>query len=304
MSISSTIQSINQVNREIATLEKSMADEMKEEADRRKKINDIKRSIDIDTSLSVLNSKTRQMDTYSNEIALILIKKTDINLKLADKKGKLKTFEIKLQKDQPEESKKLQKSYEENERRRVSEQKRTLAHTQNDINDLTNQLHANTLKSIQIKDDKNTQVVNEKYDVFIFHASEDKDSLVRKLAKKFKDDYQVNVWYDELSIAWGDSLRTAIDQGLANSKIGIVVISRPFIKKGWTNYELDGLFQIEMTNGKTILPIWHDITKDEVLEFSPSLAGKKALNTSTFTTDEIAHKLKKMLKKLDDDGNA
>ena len=39
----------------------------------------------------------------------------------------------------------------------------------------------------------------------------------------------------------GDSLRRKIDLGLAKSNFGIVVISRDFIKKGWTNYELDGL---------------------------------------------------------------
>ena len=51
----------------------------------------------------------------------------------------------------------------------------------------------------------------------------------------------VNVWYDEFELKIGDSLRRKIDQGLSKSKFGIVVISRSFIKKGWTNYELDGL---------------------------------------------------------------
>ena len=108
-------------------------------------------------------------------------------------------------------------------------------------------------------------------------------------------DYNIKVWYDELSIKWGDSLRKSIDKGLKSSKFGIVVISKSFIKKGWTNYELDGLFQKEMTYGKTILPIWHDITKDEVQNFSPSLAGRKALNTSMYTIKEIAEELKDIL---------
>ena len=50
-----------------------------------------------------------------------------------------------------------------------------------------------------------------------------------------------------------------------------------------------------MTGGKIILPIWHKITKDEVMKFSPILAGRKALNTAMFTTDEIAQELKKIL---------
>jgi len=86
-------------------------------------------------------------------------------------------------------------------------------------------------------------------------------------------------------------LRASIDAGLRQSRLGIVIISRYYIKKGWTQYELDGLFQKEMTCGKVILPIWHNITKEEVQNFSPSLAGRKALNTSMYTPREIADEL-------------
>ncbi len=60
-----------------------------------------------------------------------------------------------------------------------------------------------------------------KYDIFISHASEDKDDFVRPLAialieKGFK------VWYDELSLDVGDSLRQSIDKGLKNSRFGLV----------------------------------------------------------------------------------
>ena len=62
--------------------------------------------------------------------------------------------------------------------------------------------------------------------------------------------YGFKVWYDALSIEWGDSLRAKIDAGLRKSRFGIVVISRHYIRKGWTQYELDGLFQKEMTSGR------------------------------------------------------
>lgn len=71
---------------------------------------------------------------------------------------------------------------------------------------------------------------NKEYDVFISHASEDKDSVVRPLALALKEK-GVNVWYDEFELKIGDSLRRKIDQGLSKSKFGIVVISRSFIKK-------------------------------------------------------------------------
>ena len=74
-------------------------------------------------------------------------------------------------------------------------------------------------------DDRDVQ-----YDVFISHASEDKDEVVRPLANALKE-RGVTVWYDEFEMRIGDSLRRKIDKGLANSRFGIVVISRDFIKK-------------------------------------------------------------------------
>lgn len=67
--------------------------------------------------------------------------------------------------------------------------------------------------------------------MFLFlHASEDKDEVVRPLATALRDK-GVKVWYDEFEMKIGDSLRRKIDKGLANSKFGIVVISKSFIKK-------------------------------------------------------------------------
>lgn len=287
MSIASTTSLINQLNKEIFSLEKAMADELKKEADKSKKINDIRRSINKNTSASSFQSKSRQIDTYNTDLAKIASKKADINKKISDKKSKLSTLTLKLQKEQQDDDKK-----------RAKEQEKIRQLYETRINTLTTQIE----QSINIPANKNHQAAIEekqnidKYDVFISHASEDKDSFVRELATTLQDNYNIKVWYDELSIKWGDSLRMAIDKGLSNSKFGIVVISKSFIKKGWTNYELDGLFQIEMTSGKTILPIWHDITKDEVQAFSSTLAGRKALNTAMFTINEIADELQKILK--------
>ena len=93
----------------------------------------------------------------------------------------------------------------------------------------------------------------------------------------------------------GDSLRRKIDKGLANSKFGIVVISKSFIKKGWTNYELDGIITKAVSGEQIIHPIWHNITKKEVIEFSPSLADKLARNTAINTVDEIADEIAELI---------
>ena len=110
---------------------------------------------------------------------------------------------------------------------------------------------------------------NKEYDVFISHASEDKDSVVRPLALALKEK-GVNVWYDEFEL-------------------------KSFIKKGWTNYELDSLMTKAISGQQILLPIWHDITKQEVIDYSPSLADKVARNTSQETVEEIASEVAELI---------
>ncbi|WP_367363157.1 DUF1883 domain-containing protein [Mesotoga sp.] len=132
------------------------------------------------------------------------------------------------------------------------------------------------------------------FDVFISHASEDKDDVVRPLAYALKE-RGISVWYDEFELKMGDSLRRKIDKGLANSYFGIVVISRDFIKKGWTNYELDGIITKSISGEQILLPIWHNISKSEVINFSPSLADKLARDTATNTIEEIADEIAQLI---------
>ncbi len=132
--------------------------------------------------------------------------------------------------------------------------------------------------------------LEKEYDVFISHASEDKDAVARPLAEALKNN-GLSVWYDEFELKIGDSLRRKIDRGIANSNFGIIVISRDFINKGWTNYELDGLITRAVNGEQTMLPVWHNVTKREVIDYSPSLADKLARSTTEFTVEEIAEEI-------------
>jgi len=128
------------------------------------------------------------------------------------------------------------------------------------------------------------------FDVFISHASEDKDEVVRPLAHALQNG-GLSVWYDEFELKIGDSLRRKIDHGLARSRFGVVVFSKTFLSKGWTNYELDGIVTKSLGGEQVLLPIWHNITKKEIVDFSPSLADKVARSTSTYTVEEIADEI-------------
>ena len=135
----------------------------------------------------------------------------------------------------------------------------------------------------------------QQYDVFISHASEDKDEIVRPLAGALQAE-GLRVWYDEFALRIGDSLRRKIDQGLANSRVGLVVLSQSFIAKGWTNYELDGIVTKAVTGEQVLLPIWHKLSKEEVIAFSPSLADKLARSTATHTVVEIAKEIAELIR--------
>ncbi len=283
MSIEQAQRTVNQIDKDIANLEKKMSDLVKKEADKTKKIGDIERSITPNTSQSTLKSKIRQMENYQKELSKILLDKATINQKLAEKRKRRVDAVAKLQKEELTQAKKVEK-----------QQKSMFAIYEQQIEELTKQI---TMQENITENEKIifTSETEEEYDVFVSHATEDKESFSDEFVRILREKYNLKVWYDAISIKWGDSIRTEIDKGLKKSKFGVVILSRSYVSKYWTNYELEGLFQREANGGKLILPIWHNITKQEVQQFSLSLAGKMAMNTAFMTPDEIAKKLSELL---------
>ena len=117
-----------------------------------------------------------------------------------------------------------------------------------------------------------------RWDVFISHASEDKEAVAVPLAKGLQG-AAVRVWLDQEQLRIGDSLRASIDEGLAKSRFGVVIISAAFLRKQWPARELNGLMALEEDGHKVILPVWHGVTKSEVAEHSPILADRLAADT-------------------------
>lgn len=141
-----------------------------------------------------------------------------------------------------------------------------------------------------IRDDEHRERMQarKKPDAFVCHDSRDKDAFVRPLVDALRrPPHLLNVFYDEFSIEVGDSLVAKIDEGLATCRYGIVVISKNFLtKKKWTAREFHGLTNREVeAERKMILPIWLDVTRDEVSAYSPPLADKLALMASEGVAD-------------------
>jgi hypothetical protein len=135
----------------------------------------------------------------------------------------------------------------------------------------------------------------ERYDAFVIHASEDKNSFVRPLVYKLRL-MGYRIWFDEFDLKLGDSIRQTIDKGLSMSDYAIVVISRMFLNKKWPQYELNGMVTREISGKKAVLPIWYDITFDEVMQYSPSIADKKAEYATSDNIEEVAASIAQVLR--------
>jgi len=119
-----------------------------------------------------------------------------------------------------------------------------------------------------------------KLDVFLSHASEDKDAIARPLYQALIE-ADLTVWFDEAVLRLGDKLRRKIDEGLARCNYGVVIISPNFLDKEWPQREIDGLAAREIAGGKTmILPVWHDIDHAAIAQKSPTLADRVAAKST------------------------
>lgn len=283
MSVSSLISRIGQIQRELSDLQRKLMQETKAENDKSKRIIQIQSSITKTTTASTVQSKMREIQRYSDDIARIQGKKADISKKIADKNSQLMKVQADLQREQEAGRRREDQA----QRRREEE---SLRHQRLITQELILQkqlAHEAAARPIHQEPDV-------EFDVFISHASEDKDDFVRPLAEELSG-CGIRVWYDESTLKVGDSLRRKIDQGLARSRYGVVVLSSAFFVKNWPQYELDGMVAREMDGHKVILPIWHKVSKSEVIRFSPTLADKVAINSSLSSIEEIAGQLMEVI---------
>ena len=128
------------------------------------------------------------------------------------------------------------------------------------------------------------------WDIFISYATEDKETVAGPLARALQE-LGVDVWYDDFELQIGDSLRRSIDSGIARSRFGLIFLSESFFGRNWTNYELNGLVAQANSDDKRLLPIWHEISKEQVIAYSAALADTVALRTSDLGIDEIANRI-------------
>lgn len=282
MSVEQYQRTVNSLDKEIADLEKKKATLDSKCADLKKKIAGAEDAIRKTKSSSTIKSKLSQISTWQKDESKAAGESANIGKKISDKRNKRNDAYIKMQRAQLDEDKKRDKKIKS---MQVSYERR--------VKELNSQL---STRPIMSETNYSYAESNEEYDVFISHAWEDKESFVDEFVEELEK-LDIKVWYDKQRIKWGDSMRARIDDGLKKSKFGIAVISPDYIADGkyWTKAELDGLFQLESVNGKMLLPIWHNITKQQVMNYSPIIASKLAMTTASMTSEEIASEMNTLL---------
>jgi hypothetical protein len=92
------------------------------------------------------------------------------------------------------------------------------------------------------------------WDIFLSHASEDKEAAAVPLADSLER-AGIRVWFDDRQLRMGDSIREKVEEGLSRSRYGAVILSPSFVAKQWPRRELNALFALEEGGAPLILPV-------------------------------------------------
>lgn len=126
-------------------------------------------------------------------------------------------------------------------------------------------------------------------DVFLCHAWDDRQGAAKEL-HDLLEATGVKVWFSEKDLGLGVPMMRAIDKGLANSRIGLVLVTPALLnrlpKEGVAEKELSALLA-----GNQLVPIVHNTTYEELRNVSPLLASRSGLDTGEDTMAVVASKI-------------
>lgn len=124
------------------------------------------------------------------------------------------------------------------------------------------------------------------WDVFLSYARIDGSDVGRELRSQLEA-LGVRVWFDEVAIQPGKSQARQMDQGLAKALCGIALLTPAYIAgRFWTERELGALL-----SKNTLIPVLHEVTFDEVKEYSGILPDLAGFETARHSVAEIADKI-------------
>jgi len=130
-------------------------------------------------------------------------------------------------------------------------------------------------------------------DVFLCHAWDDRHGAAKEL-HDLLESFGVSVWFSEKDVGLGVPLLRAIDKGLANSKVGIVLVTPALLRRlpaeGIADKELSALLARDR-----LVPIVHQTTYEALREVSPLLGSRSGLSTTEEPMTSVAAKLAELV---------
>lgn len=130
-------------------------------------------------------------------------------------------------------------------------------------------------------------------DVFLCHAWDDRSEVAKEL-HDLLESRGVKVWFSEKDVGLGVPLLRAIDKGLANSRVGIVLVTPALLRRlpteGIADKELSALLA-----GERLVPVVHGTTYEALREVSPLLASRSGLSTAEAPMADVAAKLAELV---------
>jgi len=130
-------------------------------------------------------------------------------------------------------------------------------------------------------------------DIFLCHAWDDRQGIAKQLHDLLVSN-GVSVWFSEKDMGLGVPLMRAIDKGLANSRIGLVLVTPALLQRlpqeGIADKELSALLARDQ-----LVPIVHNTTFEALREVSPLLASRSGLSTAEEPIAEVAAKIAELV---------
>ncbi len=150
-----------------------------------------------------------------------------------------------------------------------------------------------TLTPIRENVERRSSVVPDLRDVFLCHAWDDRLGIAKEL-HDLLESCGVSVWFSEKDVALGSTLLREIDKGLANSKVGIVLVTPSFLNRirgeGIAEKELSALLARDL-----LVPIVHDTSYESLRDVSPLLGSRSGLSTAEDSLSSVANKLAELV---------
>lgn len=130
-------------------------------------------------------------------------------------------------------------------------------------------------------------------DCFLCHAWDDRQGAAKDLYESLVA-ADVKVWFSEKDLGLGVPMMRAIDKGLTNSRIGLVLVTPNLLRRlpqeGVADKELSALLA-----GNRLVPIVHQTTYSELRNVSPLLASRSGLDTAEDSMAMVATKIAELV---------